>query len=356
MMEREILDEIRAQVVAELIEKSPWIPEQEFEDESRALRDISLGLGPFAQILEEESFTDLFINSPTGAWINRGVGLEEIAFPIDERALVNFIRSQALRAGKFFDQAHPVVDLELSAGVRLHALLPPLVEHGVHLSLRINQRESAWRVSEQQRAALNLIILSKKNFLISGGTGSGKTTLLSQLIELIPATERLLVIEDTHEIQAHHRHLLRLQARESNSEGIGAISIRELIRHALRMKPDRIFLGEVRGADVLDLFLALNTGHAGSGGTIHGNSPRDIPNRIAALAMTAGIPREGALALFASSIELIIHLDGKRNGNRIASISQVVFKEDQLIIEEIIAVPEEFTTAHLATLKGAFHS
>ena len=352
-MQGELLDEIRSQVVAELIEKSPWIPEQEFEDESAALRDISRGLGPFTQLLQHESFTDLFINANSGAWINRGAGLEEFDFPINERMLVNFIRSQSLRAGKLFDQAHPAVDLELSAGVRLHALLPPLVESGVHLSLRVNQRKSNWRISERQREVLNLIITSKRNFLISGGTGSGKTTLLSQLIESIPSNQRLLVIEDTHEIQAAHPHLLRLQARESNSDGIGALTIRELIRHALRMKPDRIFLGEVRGADVLDLFLALNTGHAGSGGTIHGNSPRDIPNRIAALAMTVGIPRDGALALFASSIDLIIHLDGGRSGNRISSISQVVAADENVVIEELISPPEDFTLEHIAHLKRA---
>jgi pilus assembly protein CpaF len=353
-MQEEILDEIRAQVVAELIEKTPWISEQEFENESRALRDISSGLGPFSQILENENFTDFFVNASTSAWINRGAGLEEIEFYYEERTLVNFIRSQALRVGKLFDQAHPAVDLELSSGVRLHALLPPLVESGVHVSIRINQKESVWRAAAFQREALDLIIKSRRNFLISGGTGSGKTTLFSQLIEQVPENQRLLIIEDTHEIQAKHPHVLRLQARESNSEGIGAISIRELIRHALRMKPDRIFLGEVRGGDVLDLFLALNTGHAGSGATIHGNSPNDIPNRIASLAMTIGMPREGALALFASSIDLIIHLDGDRTGNRISSISQVVLDGANVAIRNIVEVSHSFSMHDLAKLEKAF--
>lgn len=352
-MQEQIIDEIRAQVVAELIERTPWIPEQEFENESRALRDISSGLGPFTQILESENFTDLFINASAGAWINRGSGLEEIEFPYEARALVSFIRTQALRVGKLFDQAHPAVDLELGPGLRLHALLPPLVESGVHVSLRVNQKQSRWSVAPFQKEILDLIIESKNNFLISGGTGSGKTTLLSQLIGQVPINQRLLIIEDTREIQAEHRHTLRLQARESNSEGIGAISMRELIRHALRMKPDRIFLGEVRGGDVLDLFLALNTGHAGSGATIHGNSPHDIPNRIAALAMTIGIPREGALALFASSINLIIHLDGERTGNRISSISQVVLNGRTVAIQEIVGASEMFSAHDLAKVEKA---
>jgi pilus assembly protein CpaF len=201
--------------------------------------------------------------------------------------------------------------------------LPPLIEGGVHISLRVNQQRAVVDHDQNIERLFELIITQRKNFLISGGTGSGKTTLLSHLIENFPEGERLLVIEDTHEIKANHLHLLRLQARPQNSEGLGEVTVRELIRHALRMKPDRIILGEIRGADVLDLFLALNTGHAGSGATIHANSPRDIPNRIAALAMMSGIPREGALALYSSAIDFIIHLDNRLSGNRIAAIVEI---------------------------------
>jgi len=243
--------------------------------------------------------------------------------------------------------------LELSGGIRLHALLPPLVEHGVHVSIRINQKHTHPGLNNLYREVITLIIESKRNFLISGGTGSGKTTFLSHLIEQIPENQRILVIEDTREILANHSHMLRLQARGNNSEGIGAYSARELIRQALRMRPDRIYLGEVRGSDVLDLLLALNTGHEGSGGTIHANSPRDVPNRVAALAMTIGIPREGALALFASSINLIIHLDGKRDGNRISSISQVVARENSVFVEEILSVFEDFSLENFLALKKA---
>lgn len=318
----ELLTEIREQVVAELIERTPWVPQAELESEGIALQNWSSGYGPFTDLLEQETFTDFFFNGSAGAWINRSAKLERVAFDVSERALVNYVRTQSLRSGKHFDQAHPAVDLELGKGVRLHALLPPLVEGGIHISLRVNQQRALIHHDDQLEKILTLIVGGKRNFLISGGTGSGKTTLLSYLIEQFPSHERLLVIEDTHEIQAEHPHLLRLQAREPNSEGLGAIPVRELIRQALRMKPDRIFLGEVRGADVLDLFLALNTGHAGSGGTIHANSPQDIPNRIAALAMTAGIAREGALALFSSAIEVIVHLDAARGGNRIVSVSE----------------------------------
>lgn len=322
-MREDLLNEIRENVVAALIEKTPWIPEGEIENEGLTLRNLSTGFGPFTDVLEEVRFSDLFINGNAGAWINKGEGLEEFTFEVSERTLINFIQTQALRAGKNFDPAHPAVDLELGKGIRLHALLPPLIEGGVHLSLRVNQQRALINKDATLRRVIDLVVDQKKNFLISGGTGSGKTTLLSYLIEQLPKSERVFVIEDTHEIQANHPHLLRLQARERNSEGLGEIKIRELIRQALRMKPDRIFLGEARGSDVLDLFLALNTGHAGSGGTVHANSPGDIPNRIAALAMTAGITRASALALFESAIDLIIHLDGSKSGNRIVGISEV---------------------------------
>ena len=323
MRREELLNEIREDVVAQLMQRAPWISQDEVASEALSLTNWSTGFGPFTELITSERFSDFFVNGRSGTWINRGTKLERYSFDIDERTLINYIRTQALRAGKHFDQAHPAVDLELGSGIRLHALLPPLVEGGVHISIRMNQQGSELHHDVQLERVLDLIGNQRKNFLISGGTGSGKTTLLSYIIEQLAPEERLLVIEDTHEIQAKHCHLLRLQAREPNSEGLGEIEIRELIRQALRMKPDRIFLGEVRSGDVLNLFLALNTGHAGSGATIHGNSPRDIPNRIAALAMTAGVPREAALALYTSAIDLIIHLDGSRIGNRIAEIAEI---------------------------------
>lgn len=333
-MHEELLDQIREDVVARLVERTPWISESEIQSEGLALRDLATGFGPFTELLATKDFTDFFLNGNHGAWINRGGKLVEYPFDTPERAVINYVRTQALRAGRHFDQAHPAIDLELGDGIRLHALLPPLIAGGVHISIRVNQQRALIPRDARLEEVITLLIPQRRNFLISGGTGSGKTTLLARLIEELPKDERLLVIEDTHEIVAEHPHLLRMQSRAENSEGFGALTIRELIRQALRMKPDRIFLGEVRGADVLDLFLALNTGHAGSGGTIHANSPQDIPNRIAALAMTAGIAREGALALFSSAIDIIIHLDGTRVGNRIASISEVFVENDQIKIRE----------------------
>lgn len=322
-MREEILNQIREKVVAQLIEQTPWIPQDELTSEGLALANWFSGYGPLTDVIDGEPFTDFFFNGAAGAWINHGSCLEPIDFEGTELDLINYIRTQALRAGKHFDQAHPAVDLELGHGIRLHALLPPIIEGGLHISLRVNQQRALIQPDERTLEVLDLVINQRRNFLISGGTGSGKTTLLSYLIEQLSAHERLLIIEDTHEIQARHPHLLRLQGRERNSEGLGEIPMRELIRQSLRMKPDRIFLGEIRGGDVLDLFLALNTGHAGSGATIHANSPHDLPNRIAALAMTTGIPRAAALALYTSAIDVIIHLDGSRTGNRIVDVVEI---------------------------------
>ncbi len=182
-MREELLDEIREKVVAQLIESKPWIPEAEFENEGLTLQNWSTRYGPFTDILEEETFTDFFFNGSTGAWINRGTKNERVVFDYSERTLIHYIRTHALRSGKLFDQAHPSVDLELGRGIRLHALLPPLVEGGIHISLRVNQQRAIINRDPEIERLLDLIINQRKNFLISGGTGSGKTTLLSFLIE-----------------------------------------------------------------------------------------------------------------------------------------------------------------------------
>ena len=350
-MQESLINEIRERVVNQLIEQSPWIAEEKIEIEASNFQEWSLGLGPFSKVIENENFTDLFINGRNGAWINRGNIPEPYEFSYSESALINFVRSHALRAGKQFDPAHPAIDLELGRGIRLHAILPPIIEDGLHLSLRLNQARSQINWPETQLKMLDLIIRSRKNFFISGGTGSGKTTLLSQMIVRMPRHERILVIEDTHEIQAEHQHLLRLQARECNNEGFGEVPIRELIRQALRMRPDRIFLGEVRGDDILDLFLALNTGHSGSGGTIHANSAREIPNRVTALAMTSGITREAALALCASAIELIIHLESRGMGSRISTISMLKKVESEIVVKDILKIENDIADNHLKILE-----
>lgn len=267
-------------------------------------------IAPLDQLLVDP-VTDLLINGPNEVWIvdASGFRLVEMQFQDDEEVRALAVRIATL-VGRPLDDAHPFVDLEYE-GVRVHAILPPLVK-ATHISIR--------RLSHQFTSLTDLlgpcdatedlreIVKSRKNFLISGGTGSGKTTLLSALLGEVEPLSRIAVIEDTREVAANHPHLVSMQSRLANSEGRGEISLRDLVRQSLRMRPDRIFVGEVRGAEVIDLLAALNTGHAGSGGTVHANSALEVPSRMETMALFAGVPADAARRLFFSAIELIVHL------------------------------------------------
>lgn len=267
-------------------------------------------ISPLEHLLVDP-ITDLLINGPDEVWIvdSNGFRLADIQFEDDEE-----VRSLAVRlatlVGRPLDDAHPFVDMEYE-GVRVHAILPPLV-HQTHISIRrLNHHlKSLSELLGRCDATNDLVevVKSRKNFLISGGTGSGKTTLLSSLLGEADPLSRLVVIEDTREVSALHPHVVSMQSRLSNSEGRGEITLRDLVRQSLRMRPDRIFVGEVRGAEVIDLLAALNTGHAGSGGTVHANSANEVPSRIETMALFAGVPADAARRLFYSAINLLIHL------------------------------------------------
>lgn len=267
-------------------------------------------LGPLDPLFED-SVTDILLNGPDQIWIcsEKGLRRVELRFRDDEEVRTIAVRIATL-AGRPLDDAHPFVDVEY-LGLRIHAILPPLVPT-THISIRrINhKRRSVRDLLGDTAAAADLlgIVHSHRNFLISGGTGAGKTTLLTAMLGEVSTHERIAVIEDTREINAGHSHVVSMQTRVANSEGKGEVSIRDLMRQALRMRPDRIFIGEVRGAEVVDLLAALNTGHPGSGGTLHANSAAEVPTRIESMALFAGIPGDGARRLFFSAIDVVIHL------------------------------------------------
>lgn len=255
--------------------------------------------------------TDVLINGPEQVWVcdMQGLRLSDLQFGDEEEVRALAVRF-ATMAGRSLDDAHPYVDFEFE-GLRIHAVLPPLAPH-THISIRRMQHrkitiEGLFPNSDISQD-LRDIVESKRNFLISGGTGAGKTTLLSSMISAISATSRVAVIEDTKEISALHPHVISLQSRMPNSEGKGEVTLRDLVRQSLRMRPDRIFVGEVRGAEVIDLLAALNTGHAGSGGTLHANSAAEVPTRIESMAIFAGIPADAARRLFFSAIDVVVHL------------------------------------------------
>lgn len=282
------------------------------------------GAGPLEPLLALADVTDVLVNAPDSVWVDRGRGLESVAVSFaDDAAVRRLAQRLAAAAGRRLDDAAPFADAVLPDGTRLHAALPPLCPYTT-ISLRVLARRpldlSALVSSHAMPAAiadlLRAVVAARLAFVVTGGTGSGKTTLLAALLGCVPANERLLVIEDAPELSIDHRHVVRLVTRGANVEGAGAIGLRELVRQALRMRPDRLIVGEFRGAEMVELLVALNTGHEGSGATLHANSAADVPARFAALGALAGLPSSAVTSLVVSAIAVVVHLHRGRTGQR----------------------------------------
>jgi pilus assembly protein CpaF len=257
--------------------------------------------------------------------VDRGAGLERTALRFaDDEAVRRLAQRLAATGGRRLDDASPYVDLRLSDGTRFHAVLAPISRPGTVLSLRVPRRRvftvddlcAAGALSVEAVRLLERIVAHRLAFLVSGGTGTGKTTLLNALLTRCDHDERLVLVEDSSELRPDHPHVVALEARPANIEGAGEVTLRTLVRQALRMRPDRLVVGEVRGGEVVDLLAAMNTGHEGGCGTLHANSAADVPNRVASLAMAAGLPRDAALSQLASAVDLVIHLHRPRAGAR----------------------------------------
>ena len=294
----------------------------------RLLQRELVGAGPLAELLADPSTTDVVVNAPDDVRVDRGAGWEitDVRFA-DDAAVQRLARRLSAAAGRRLDEAHPYVDARLPDGARLHAVLPPIAATAV-LSLRV-LRPARWDLAALAstgmlpgagRAVLDAILLARLAFLVSGGTGSGKTTLLSALLSAAPSAERLVIVEDAEELRPTHPHIVHLVARPANIEGVGHIGLRELVRQALRMRPDRIVVGEVRGAEVIELLAALNTGHDGGAGTVHANSVLDVPARLEALAATGGLGRSALHAQLAGAVQAVLHLQRGPGGRRLAEI------------------------------------
>jgi len=292
-----------------------------------------VGAGPLSELLADPSTTDVVVNSPTDVRVDRGTGWQDSGVRFaDDAAVQRLARRLAAAAGRRLDDAHPHVDARMADGTRLHAVLAPVAASGTCLSLRV-LRPVRHDLSALHRSgslpgaslpALTAILRARLTFLVSGGTGSGKTTLLSALLAAVPAGERLVTVEDAEELRPPHPHLIRLVARQANVEGAGTISLRDLVRQALRMRPDRIVVGEVRGAEVVDLLAALNTGHDGGAGTVHANGAADVPARMEALAALGGIGRAALHAQLAGAIHVVLHVrrDGQHRVLREVAVVQ----------------------------------
>jgi pilus assembly protein CpaF len=296
----------------------------------RALGDELVGAGALEPLLRDPDTTDVLVTSPNDVWLDGVGGLRrsDVCFP-DEDAVRRLAQRLALAAGRRLDDAQPFVDAWLpgagSAGrVRLHAVLPPLAPDGTCLSLRVlrpatHDLETLTAMGTFDEPTADLladIVRARVAFLIAGGTASGKTTLLAALLGQVPDTERIVCVEDASELAPAHPQVVRLVARPPNVEGVGEVTVRDLVRQALRMRPDRLVVGEVRGAEVADLLAALNTGHDGGAGTLHANSPAEVPARLEALAALGGLSRPALHSQAAAALRVVLHLRRDDAGGR----------------------------------------
>lgn len=289
------------------------------------LRRESTGAGLLEPLLRLPGVTDVVVNGHDRVFIDRGRGLEltDVRFA-DEAELRHLAVRLATSVGRRLDDGSPFVDARLPDGTRVHAILAPMADPGTCLSLRVPASRrftlEEWvahgSIPAAGARALEAMVAARVAFLVAGGTGSGKTTLLASLLARVPATERLVVVEDSRELAPTHEHCVRLESRGANAEGVGAVPLALLVRQALRMRPDRLVVGEVRGAEVCDLLQALNTGHEGGCGTIHANSAADVPARLEALAALGGMAREALHLQAAAALDAIVHVRRDRGGGR----------------------------------------
>jgi pilus assembly protein CpaF len=293
---------------------------------ARVLRD-TVGLGPLEDLLADPAVEEVMVNGPHQVYVERSGRIEAVeACFADEEELRNAIERILAPLGRRVDELSPMVDARLADGSRVNAVIPPLAIDGPALSIRRfgvsrpGPRElvELGTLTEAQLERLEKAVSDRRSVLVSGGTGSGKTTLLNALSGFVSPGERLVTIEDAAELHLRGRHVVRLESRPAGVEGRGEVTIRDLLRNALRMRPDRIVIGEVRGAEALDLLTALNTGHRGALSTVHANSPADALARLETLALMAGLglPHEAIAAQVRRGIDLVIHLERQADGSR----------------------------------------
>ena len=312
----------------------------------RLIQDIQnevMGLGPLESLLADPSVSDILVNGPSNVYVERRGRLEktDVAFA-DEEHLMKIIDKIVSRVGRRVDESSPMVDARLQDGSRVNAIIPPLALDGPMLSirrfaavpLRMEDLVANRSLTPSLGKLLAAMVKAKMNLLISGGTGTGKTTLLNVLSSSIPPTERIVTIEDAAELQLQQPHVVRLETRPPNIEGKGEVSQRALVRNSLRMRPDRVILGEVRGAEVLDMLQAMNTGHDGSMATVHANSPRDALTRLENMAGYSGahIPQEAMRRQISSAIMAVIQIARLNDGSRkLISLQEITGMEGNVI-------------------------
>ncbi|WP_082541464.1 TadA family conjugal transfer-associated ATPase [Microbacterium sp. Root166] len=288
-------------------------------------RRVHPALGPLSPYLDDPAVTDLFVNGAAGLFVDRGAGLEQAEhWRADEDEVRDLAITLISLGGRHIDDASPCVDVRLEGGVRVHAVLPPISATGTAISIRVpsldepdlDELQAAGMFDAAARAQLDDLVARRENLLVTGAAGAGKTTLLAALLGQAPPHERIVTIEDVAELRISHPHHVRLEARQPNLEGAGAIGLARLVREALRMRPDRLVVGECRGEEVRELLSALNTGHDGGAGTVHANSLRDVAARLEALGALAGLDDRALARQVVSAIGAVLHVERGRDGVR----------------------------------------
>ena len=344
--------------ITEQLEQEAGLARADRETLVRDIADDVLGNGPLEKLLADDTITEIMVNGPHEVWIERQGRLYETGVRFsDESHMRRIMIKMVAQAGRRVDESRPMVDARLPDGSRMNAVLPPLSLSGPLITirrfptrrLRVNDLIRTSSLTTETADFLERCVRARLNLLISGGTSSGKTTLLNILSEAIPESDRIVTIEETAELQLHQRHVLRLETRMANVEGEGEITIRQLVRNSLRMRPDRLIVGEVRGAEALDMLQGLNTGHDGSLCTLHANTPRDSLSRLETMMLMAGydLPVAALRQQIASAIDVIVHLQRLRDGaRRVTAITEVQHMEGDIItLQDIFSFEQEAITS-----------
>ncbi len=364
----EIAQQIQGVVAEILAEQKIQLNALEQRDLVTLLLNEMLGLGPLEPLLADETITDIMVNGAKQVYVERRGKLEltEVVFR-DDAHVMNVATRIVTAIGRRVDESSPLVDARLKDGSRVNIIIPPLAIDGPSISIRkfskkgitLDIMAKQGNISEQMATVMKIAARSRLNILISGGTGSGKTTLLNAMSQMIDVGDRIVTIEDAAELQLQQPHVIRLETRPANLEGEGEITMRDLVKNALRMRPDRIILGEVRGSEAVDMLQAMNTGHEGSLGTIHANRPREALTRLENMIGLAGInlPAKAVRTQIAAAIDLIVQVARMRDGmRRVTSIMEVVGMEGDVITTQELFTYEFEGEGQDGMLRGSFKS
>ncbi len=332
-------EELSAVIDEEQVPLSP-------EERRRLILEIAdevMGYGPLQRLLEDPSITEIMVNSSEQIYVERKgrLALTDLRFTSDDH-LRQVIERIVSKVGRRIDESSPLVDARLEDGSRVNAIIPPLAVNGPSLTIRkfaqvpitVNDLLSWGSLTPEMAELLEACVKARLNIIVSGGTGTGKTTMLNVVSGFIPDDDRIVTIEDAVELQLQQAHVVRLESRPANIEGRGAVGIRELLKNSLRMRPDRIIVGECRGGEALDMLQAMNTGHDGSLSTVHANSPRDAIARLETLVLMAGmdLPLRAIREQIASAVDLIIQLTRMRDGSRrVTHVTEVQGMEGEIV-------------------------